>query len=197
MKKAAFTLIELIVVIMISAILGIWGIREYQQQKFEKEQQKFLSTLDEIMRNAVMNTTMGYVSGTGYPCSDSNDYEGITAKRTIDCVGWNNIKVDGAGTSSYIYDILRGYNTATDNKVCKIYFKEGSVNYKYYVFVDCSDINFDNQERNREYMEEKIESNIKTIFPTKYETIYRNANSIDDLISGNNKDGKIAILIKN
>lgn len=195
--RNGFSMYEIIIAIIVSSALSIAGLKEWNKYKYEENFNSFLEATVNILKNGVMNHSTGYTSGTGSPCSETTNYTGLTADRLISCVGWNNIQVGGVGVNSYIYDLMKGYNSNIDNRVCKLSFKEGISSNQYYFFIDCSELYYDNALRNRELAEELIENKIKTIFPTKYKTIYRNASSIDVDGGGSSDDGYILVLMEN
>ena len=193
-NKRAFTLMEIVFVILSIGLLSYYTLSGTRQNNFYAGINNLNNDIANILDNAVMNSTTGYVNATGGDCSNDNSYVNLTSKRAIDCIGWSSAYPhSGLGTSSYVYKLLKNYTT--NGNGCKLYLKEKSSE-EYYVYLDCSNINFAPATRSKKYTEDKVEYGINNHFSTIIEATYRNATSIDNTSGGNDHDGKISFLMK-
>jgi len=198
--KKSFTLFELVFVIFIISILGYYTLQMKQTNDFYESVNKFLNDVNNILNNAVMDTTTGYINGTDGNCSDSvGSYADLTSARAIECAGWGkaypyigNINTTDA-TQSYI-TLLKEY---TNGQGCKIYLDDDSSDTtKFYIFIDCSNLNYANQDRYKAFIEEKLVHNFLENYSTIYQTIERESTAIDNSTGGSKTDGKLRILMK-
>jgi hypothetical protein len=88
-NKKAFTMFELtfatIVIIVVTAI----AYRYFLDKQHNDEIKKAVDDAVYIVKNYVLNPTVGYINGSGGSCSDDNTFKDITAKRVMECVKKN------------------------------------------------------------------------------------------------------------
>ncbi len=199
--KRGFTFIEIIISIIISAMIGAYILFEKQKSDFTSNVSNFANNLVSMIESGVIDSTVGYANGSGNPCSDSNDYSKISAGKIKDCVGWNyTIKgtTNDNGNDSYFTgaNFLRAYTN--DGEGCKVYFDEDNSNSQiFYIFVDCSTLNYDNgNKRYKKYVEDRINFLLKSKLSTIYQSTDKEATAIDNDTGGSDNDGKIRIKFK-
>ena len=160
-KKRAFTLIEIIIALIISAIIGVYIFKQRSYTNFKESVEEFGKQVVKIISVGVMNNTVGYANGSGGPCSDNKDYfDDITASRVLECVGWTN-KFDNHTDYFDGVKLLGAYSS--DGKGCKLYFDStGSNTTKFKLFVDCSNITFGNDKKYKKYVENRLEYILKS-----------------------------------
>ena len=191
-KKRAFTLIEIIIALIISAIIGVYIFKQRSYTNFKESVEEFGKQVVKIISVGVMNNTVGYANGSGDPCSDNKDYfDDITASRVLECVGWTS-KFNKHTDYFDGVKLLGAYST--DGKGCKLYFDStGSNTTKFKLFVDCSNIDFGHNKRYKKYVENRLEYILKSNneVADSIAEVKHNAKSLDDEDSGSNDDGKI------
>jgi hypothetical protein len=156
----------------------------------------------DILNNAVMDPIEGYVNGSGGYCSINNTYKDLTAVRAIKCRGWDNyFLLDGDtsannkdGSNNYIKGLLKEYTV--NGEGCYLYLDDDpNDSTYYYVFLDCSNLT-PGYKHYKGYIERKINAYLKNKFSALIQDTYFNAKAVNILLGGNDKDGKIAFLIK-
>jgi len=198
-RKKAFTLVEIVISLMVAGFIGFLVFRHYMISQFYSSVNKMDNNIINILENAVMNPVEGYVNGTGGDCSSNNTYEGLSAARAIDCIGWSRtypykgVKSTD-GTKSYIYTLLRNYSK--DGEGCKLYLGANpNDDTSFYVFLDCS--NLDSAYAGyKGYIERKVNADLRNALSTIVQNTYFNATSLYNTTGGNSKDGKIGFLLK-
>ena len=195
-KKSGFTFIEIIISLIISALIGIYILKQTQRSNFTSDVSQFVSTLVAMIQNGVLDTTVGYVSGNGDGCDGNGDFDGITADKVNQCAGWSAYEVsDSDDKNSYIYgkNLLGAYTS--DGKGCKIYFDyDNNDTTIFYTFVDCSNLNYDDgNPRYKKYVEERIAFTLENSLSTIYQKTDENATAIDNDSGGNKQDGMIRV----
>ena len=160
-KKRAFTLIEIIIALIISAIIGVYVFKQRSYTNFKESVEEFGKQVVKIISVGVMNNTVGYANGSGDPCSDNKDYfDGISASKVLDCVGWDS-KFENHTDYFDGVKLLGAYSS--DGKGCKLYFDStGSNTTKFKLFVDCSNITFGNDKKYKKYVENRLEYILKS-----------------------------------
>lgn len=195
-SRAGVTMIEIIFTLGAMATITIAGVNYSNDLKFESQRTSFFTRLDSILNNAVMDSTVGYLSGSDGNCSSSISYEGITADRVVNCVGWDNMSVSGIGENSYITNVFNGYSDDMSQGACVVKFRDDLIDNQYNIFIDCSNINYDNQERNRKYMEDLIVSHFYNKYSTIWKEVYLNASDVNNTIGGDSSDAKVRFLME-
>ena len=191
-------MLELVFVIIIIGMFSYYALQKKNDADFYNSVNSFLTNVDNILNNAVMDTVTGYVNGTGGDCSNDNSYTDLSAGKAIDCVGWSTtypydgIK-DDDGKDSYIVGLLKNYTVSGSG--CKIYLDDIASD-EYYVFFDCSNINREPIDRYKKYIEDKLIYNITSNFSTIYQSVDRDSTAIDNDSGGNDHDGKIRFKMK-
>lgn len=207
-SKKAFSLFEVILALI--AISGIMYLFFNMKRKndFYESINNFAQKIDLIIKEAVTNPVEGYINGKGGYCSSDTSYAGLTAGRAIKCVGWNTniFPISGASINAssaspskeYIYGLLKG---ETSKGGCKVYLKPDNNDLtEFYLFIDCSNLNYSNDNRDKALFESKMIYNLKNAFPNMLQEIYPDAISIDTIgsdNSGTKSDGKIGFKFKN
>ena len=197
--KKAFTLFELIITILIASIITSLSYTYYAQNRWLSDVNKMNKNIFYLLDNGVMNTVTGYINGTGGDCSNNNDYTDLSAARMIDCVGYNGTyPYSGTkstdGTQSYLTNFLKNHTKNANG--CKLYLDDKSSN-EFYMFLDCSNINYDNgSNRAKKYIEQKVNAYMKINFSTIYQSADTKSTAINNNSGGTDDDGKIRILFK-
>ena len=199
--RQGFTLLELVFVLILLTLSSVYTFNYVRQQNFYRSINHTLNDISNILNNAVMDTVKGYVNGTGGDCSNGNNYVGLSAARVIDCIGWSNAypykgTKSTNGSESYIVGFSKEYTTSDG---CHLYLdNNGLQSDQYYVFIDCSNINFSGNPNKRftGYVEDKINYIINKNFSTIVQRVDRDAVSLSDKNSGTDNDGKIGFLMK-
>ena len=197
--KRAFSLVEILFAVVVTGFIGALAIKEYLINRFYSAVNQMDKNIINILNNAVMNPVEGYVNGTGGDCSLNNTYEGLSAARAIDCIGWSYAYPYGGekttdGTQSWIYTLLKEY--AGNGYGCKLYLGENpSDNTSFYVFLDCSNLNAP-YSYYKGYIERKVNADLRNAFGTIIRATYFDATSLYQTTGGNDKDGKIGFLFK-
>ena len=191
-KKRAFTLIEIIIALIISAIIGVYIFKEKTYSNFKESVEGFGKQVVKIISVGVMNNTVGYAQGGGDPCSDNKDYfDGISASKVLDCVGWDS-KFEN---HTDYFDGVKLLGVYTDSgSGCKLYFDStGSNTTKFKLFVDCSNVNFNNEQRYKKYVENRLEYILKSSdeVADSIADVKHNAISLTDESSGSEDDGNV------
>ncbi len=198
MRKKAINMIEITLSVLLLTYFIYEGIYFWQTNKWNDALNKFNGEIYQIVDKGIINNVTGYLNASGGDCSDSTHYNNISAARVVDCNGWsqhypyegekNNIGVD-----SYIVGLFKNYSS--DNKGCKVYIDDKDT-ISFYVFVDCSNLQFRENTRSKQLFEENFSFYIKNSFSTIYQGLDREAIAIDNEIGGTNEDGMIRFLIK-
>ena len=190
--KKAFTLIEIIIALIISAIIGVYIIKQQSYTNFKDSVEQFAQKVIKIVSVGVMNNSVGYAQGGGDPCSDNKDYfDGITASKVLNCVGWTN-KFDDEGDYFDHVTLLGPYTS--DGHGCKFYFdSNGTTTTKFTMFIDCSNVNYNNEKRYKKYVEDRLEYILKlnSSVGDSIAEVKREATSLSDESGGSRDDGKI------
>jgi len=206
--KKGFTLFEILLTLI--ALSGIFYLyfNEKQKTDFYNSMNNFIDKVNLIVKKAVIDPINGYINEKGGYCSENTSYYGLTAGRAIKCIGWNTkifpvseASVDATISSpsnEYIYGLFRN-NTKNDG--CKIYLKpDGTDLTIFYLFIDCSNLNYSKDNRGKKLLESKLIYSIKNNFPNTLQEIYPKAIDIDTVEtvnSGKDNDGKIGFKFKN
>lgn len=197
--KKAFTLFEIIVTILIITVIASLSYSYIKQNKWQSDVNIIDKNIFFLLDKGVMNTTTGYINGTGGDCSNNNDYTDLSAARMVDCADYNRTypylgTKSTDGTESYLTNFLKNYTSNADG--CKLYLNDKSTN-EFYMFLDCSNINYENgSSRIKKYLEQKVDSYMKINFSTIYQSSDTQSTAIDNDSGGTNDDGKIRILFK-
>lgn len=197
-NKKAFTLIEIIMSIAIVSIIASLGYIYKKQSDFYSAVNDMNQKLFYIIDAGTMNTITGYINATGGDCSNTYEYTDLSAGRMIDCNDWNSIyPYSGTkstdGTESYIVSFLKEYMPSGSG--CNLYLDEKDTD-EFYMFLDCSNINFDSDNRRKKFIEQKVLSYMKDNFSTIYQSVDMQSTAVDNDSSGTDEDGKIRILFK-
>jgi prepilin-type N-terminal cleavage/methylation domain-containing protein len=198
-RKKAFTLIEIIIALVISAMIGAYMLFEKQKGDFTSSVSKFANTLVSMISSGVIDSTVGYVSSS---CKGNGSYQDISASNINDCTGWSAYDVGGTagddGSKNWFYGInLLGAYT-DDGQGCKVYFDEdSSTNDIFYIYVDCSSVDYDGgSSRYKKYVEDRVSFVLKSSLSTMVQDIKRDAVSIDGTTGGSDSDGKVWLELK-
>lgn len=198
-NKKGFTLLELVFVLVISAIMANIALHEYEEHMYQQRLKVFTNNIDAIINYAIIDSKTGYVNGSGGYCSDDNTFKDITSCRAIKCASLEhtyvlyekNNKCDKNQSDSYVKKMLL---VDTDGKGCNLYTKPDSDDDSiFYVYIDCSNLNSNRKKTN---IENLLAYNIKTNFNIILQNTYKNATSIDNTDGGNENDGKISFKFK-
>ena len=197
MKKKGLNAIEIAFVLILIPYIIYESMYSWQTNKWNEALIKFNSDIYKIVDKGVINNVTGYLNGSGGDCSNSPHYNNISAARVIDCNDWSNVfpykgSKNNNGEDSYIIGLLKNYST---NDGCSIYIDDKDT-VSFYVFIDCSNLNFRNSSRSKQLLEEYTASSIKNSFSTIYQGIDRNSISIDSDNGGTEYDGMLRFLIK-
>lgn len=200
-NRKAFTMLEIIFVIIISGVLGSIVYKHQLEKDFNSSVNVFLTSLSSILNNGVMDINRGYINSTGGDCSNNSSYKDLTAARVVDCMDWNATHPYGGvkntvGQDSYIYKLLKAYTTNAEG--CRLYLKQnGTIEDEFFVFLDCSRINYSEDiPKYKKYIEEKLNSFIMTSFSTIAKNSYPLATNINNTSGGTTDDGMIKFLFK-
>ncbi len=197
--KRAFTMLELIFTIIATGIIMSLSYRYYSQYRWVQAVDKLDKNVYFFANSGVMNTTTGYINATGGNCSSDNSYKNLSAGRMLKCTGYSSAYPVGGvssddGTKSWVTNLLKAYMPS--NKTCKLYFMEKSSN-EYYMFLDCSDLDYEGgSSRAKEFLEQKVNSYIKSNLPTIYQSVNFDSTAINNSTGGNDHDGMLRILMK-
>jgi prepilin-type N-terminal cleavage/methylation domain-containing protein len=193
-----FTLIEVILALMIASLASIYVIKSISKNDFNKELLVFQDNLQSLIEDGLISPT-GYMIGdedssSTAPCADGNDFLGLDSKKLVDCLkigdNWNDITAFGSGISSYIIsnNFMRNYGGC---KVSTAIDPLDTTNRSFFVYVDCSSVDYDDNVRTLA----KIESAIDFLFVRKleymFDSVQRDSNAIDSSSGGDANDGKI------
>lgn len=199
--RKAFTMIELIFVIIAVSILGMFAYQAQTKKEFNNSVNTFLSGVSSILNNGVMDINNGYINSTGGDCSSNSSYKNLTAARVVDCLDWNATYPYGGikntiGQDSYFHKLLKTYTTNAEG--CRLYLKQnGTTEDEFLVFIDCSRINYSQDvPKYKKYIEERINSFVINTFSTIVKSNYPLATSIDNITGGTANDGMIKFLLK-
>jgi len=198
-SKKAFTLIEIIIALVISAMIGAYMLAQKQKSNFTSDVDKFAQTLVSMIQNGVIDSTVGYVSSS---CNGNGDYHDISASNIKDCTGWNNYTIGGTsgddGSQNWFegQNLLRQYTSGGDG--CKVYFDEDTGDTTiFYMFVDCSNLNYDNgADRYKKYVEDRVGYFLESSLPTVFQSKDENAIDITGTGGGDDKDGMVLLKFK-
>ena len=197
--RKAFSMIEIIFAIALSAIIAYFGIQQYLAHLKNKRIENFISNVNAVINTAIIDPVQGYVNGTGGYCSDDNTYKNITACRAVKCAKLDNVfalyekdgECDTNPNDSYIKKL---FLIDTDGKGCNIYIKpDSSDDTEFYVYIDCSSIA---SNREKELIEETLNNDIRTNFNLILQNTYFYATSLNNISGGSKLDGKIMFKFK-
>lgn len=149
-NKKAFTLIEVILALIIASLASVYAIQTISKNRFNESLVDFQDTISSIVKDGIASN-IGYASGTGGNCSANLDFTGLTSQRLVNCLNWNrfNIQADG---SMMGWDLMQNYGG------CRVDVNVDPANTtRFFVFVDCSTIDYDNPIRSMERLEQAIE----------------------------------------
>jgi len=200
-NKKAFTMIELIFVIIVISILSMYAYKAQTKKDFNTSVNTFLASISTILNNGVMDINKGYINATGGNCSGNSSYKDLTAARMVDCLDWNTTFSYGGvkntlGQDSYINKLLKSYTANAEG--CRLYLKQnGTVEDEFFVFFDCSRLNYSQDiPRYKQYFEERINSFMINTFSTIIKSNYPLSTTIDNISGGTTNDGMIKFLLK-
>lgn len=197
--KKGMTLLELTLSIVVLSLGLYYAANSYRYNDWLSSVNKLTEDIVTIVDKGVMNSVSGYINSSGDPCSSSPHYTDISAARVVECNKWNNtFPYVGTNTTigkdSYINKLLKNYTSNGDG--CKLYIDDKDT-VSFYVFVDCSNLNYDNGNiKYKKYVEQKILSKTKESFSTLFQSTDILSTAIDNNTGGTDFDGKIRILIK-
>ncbi|WP_323585333.1 hypothetical protein [Aliarcobacter butzleri] len=198
MRKKAFSLLEIVFSIIIGTLIFYFLANDYREKKWYDGVEDFKKDIYTIIDKGVINNVTGYINSSGGDCSNSPHYNDISAAKVIGCNRWENsypfqgTKNDN-GEDSYIYGFLKNYSNS--NLGCKLYINDKD-SVSFYVFIDCSSINFSNELRSKQFLEESLSSFIKKSFSIIYQEINRESTTISNDTGGTQNDGMLRFLIK-
>lgn len=146
--RKAYTLLELIIVVVIMAISTAATMSKYEDWKFNESFDDYiLSHYKKIITVGVLDPYLGYVSSRNEYCSPIGYYEDITAFRVKNCSSLGSIEMVYTGSSDAdekdpAKSYFKGLSTWSDNgEGCKSYLKLGDNNStEFKVLVNCDDI---------------------------------------------------------
>ena len=195
-NKKAFTLIEIILALVISAFIGVYILNQKSYSNFKDSVEAFGKKLTKIISIGVLDNVVGYANGNGAPCGDNKNYfDNIKASKVVECVGWDDKydTIDNGGSDNYMYGV-RLLGAYTNGIGCKIYIDTTGTNTtKFNLFVDCSGVDYKNDDRYLKYVENRLEYILKldTQVGDMIESIEHNATGVFNTSGGDEKDGKI------
>lgn len=200
-KKRAFTMIELIFVIIAVGIIGSLAWQAQTKKEFNNNVNTFLSGVSNILNNGVMDINNGYINSTGGDCSSNSSYKDLTAARVVECLDWNTTHPYGGikntvGQDSYIHKLLKNYTTNAEG--CRLYLKQnGTTEDEFLVFIDCSRLNYSQDPtKYKKYIEERLNSFVINTFSTIVKNTYPLATNVNNTSGGTATDGMIKFLLK-
>jgi prepilin-type N-terminal cleavage/methylation domain-containing protein len=210
MGRKAFTLVEIIIALVIASVIATYVMQQKNKNAFYDDINDFLNTIEGIINVGITDSVVGYPRGDGdstNACGDSTDYTSITASRVVNCAGWTSkFDIEGTNTSFLELNGARNYIEGTnlfaqytdDGAGCKIYIDEdGSDKTIFIIYIDCSNVNYGQQDRYKKLVEERIASFIQTKYSLKVDTMVRDATSLTSTVGGEEDDGKLRFSIKN
>jgi len=134
--KKAFTLIELIIVMIIVSLMGTYAYNTIKKNNFYSALTTLQKTMKHIINNGILSPT-GYPSAKGGSCSENYDFIGLNAKNLIECTGFNEFDVTGTGKSSN----FTSNSLMADYGSCNIYLNDfNNSRNSFEIYVDCNEI---------------------------------------------------------
>lgn len=135
-SKKSFTLIEIILALIISSIIGFYIFNQMKHSDFLKSIVTLQDTVKYIINKGLVSST-GYASASGEPCSDNYDFKGLTSKRFLDCNDLNfKFQLDDDETKYFKGEGLMEYDGYCLVKLDEIF----SNRRKFKITIDCSNI---------------------------------------------------------
>ena len=196
-KRKGFTLMEIIIAIIISIMIGVYTMKTQAKNDFHAEVTKFLGTLNQVVQLGATGPLSYSSDDNGTNCSTTSDFEGITAARLNSCKGWN-FEVDGIDTATTELDgvknylngreFLRSHSTTTNG--CHIYLNEDTVTTNHFLlFVDCSSVSYGGDNvRYLKYIEERVNASIQDLGTVYFVSVYRDSEAIKEKATGGGTD---------
>jgi prepilin-type N-terminal cleavage/methylation domain-containing protein len=216
--KKAFTLLELLLVLCLISILGVYAIKEYLHGQFTSNVFEMQETIEkDIFEIAMYDPILGYAAGIGGDCSSNI---GMVTDLDTDnfrkCARWNSIdlpRFDLVTISGVDYlsgrGLLEEYGSSLSNVnvngvIQTSYQASGCLftlrqvpgdEYQYDVFVDCSRASVET--RRLAFLEEAIDYVFQMKLNGKTQIVYSNAVDLTTSLSnetsgtGNSSDGMI------
>ena len=199
-NKKAFTMIELIIALVISAMIGAYILVEKQKGDFTESVSKFANTLVSMITSGVIDSTVGYVSSS---CKGNGSYQDISAYNVNDCTGWSAYNIGGTtpsdtGSDNYFEgkNLLGAYTSGGSG--CKVYFDEDTTDTTiFYIFVDCSSLNYDGgSSRYKKYVEDRVAFVLESSLSTIHQETKSDATDISGATGGSDSDGMVWLKFK-
>jgi len=215
--KKAFTMIELIFVVVLLSILTVFSINEFINSKRNKALTDLVNSIVKVTKNYVLDLNKGYLNGAGGYCSDDNTFNKIDAYRAIQCIGllnrpfsavtYNSSSAEESGANSFCNYIsmtgsalpaLKTLRTP-NGKVCRIHYGFNSSDTNIlYVGINCS---FLEDTREKELLEKMIITAFRQNFPSIYEStdqkwVINEGAACSQGDNGSDSDGELKITLK-
>ena len=132
-NKKAFSLIELILVIAFTSIIAMYAFKTIQHNNFLNAVVKLQDTVKFIINDGIIK---GYSQIGGSNCSENYDFKDLNTERFLSCNSYKNGRFKLDITKSFISGngLMENYGS------CRIYMHEGSSRRKFYLYIDCNNV---------------------------------------------------------
>ncbi len=204
--KKAFTLIELIFVVIVITFLTFLGLKQYVEKKKANDLDALVNKIVLVTGSYVLDTNIGYLNGSGGYCSDDNTFNKVDAWRSINCAKFLNKPFSAyKGNSSESTQDACSYIEIGDTVLntdsgtaCELHFYNNG-DKTLYVEPDC---HFIKNTRTKELLEKLLISAFKKNFPSVYSSSNQNWEissgncASNGNTNGNNSDGELQITLK-
>lgn len=204
-QKRAFTLIEIILAVTIATLISFAAYRTVLHNNFAEAIKNTQETIAYIVKEGIASPN-GYANGAGVvgdanlTCSPSHDFTALSSTRLAHCVDWDNVQSprfnvdDTVGfTSNNGHDLMKQYDP--NARGCSVNVTADTANAeRFYVFVDCSMINFDDSiftQRSRARLEEAIAFTFQSTLQEYWITTDRDSTNINNSTGGADDDGML------
>ena len=216
-NKKAFTMFELIFVVIFLSILAVFSINEFISKKKDEAITNLVNSIVTITKNYVLDVNNGYLNGSGGYCSDDNTFNKIDAYRAIQCIGllnrpfsaktYNGDTAEKNGANSVCNYIsitgnalpsLKALETP-NGEVCRIHYTFDSLDTNVlYVGINCSYLK---NTREKALLEKLLINAFKQNFPSVYDGVDQKwtiteSSSCSQKDSGSDNDGELKFTLK-
>lgn len=177
MMKKGFTLIEIIISLVISAVIGMYIMEQNSKSNFNSDVSKFSNLLVKIIETGIIDPNIGFTSGA---CGGNGTYAGLSAKGVDDdCTKWGYR--DSVADNDYFDGVhfLGAYTN--DGKGCKVSMSQKAGDDSIFLFsVDCSSVNYKGEDRYKKYVEDRVRFVLESSLSTIIDDTKTNDGTIDD-----------------
>jgi len=184
MTKKAFTLIELLLVLVIISMLSMYAYKQIQYNHFLSSVVKLQKTVKFIINEGIIK---GYANAQGGDCSSNYDFKDLTTSRFISCNDFKQFTLDNTDINFFTgVGLMENYGS------CRINVNDyNSTRRSFYIYVDCSKIN----ELYGERYSANVEDSLKFTFENELKSINTSTtpfvNYLNPTITPSTKDGII------